>query len=605
MTLILRFAAMVMVAMAIPALGASPIRFQFEQIPTFDEPNPETLGLALAINELGESVGIADDAQFIARGFLYKEGQFSEIPGFEPDLQSHPQAINQFGDVAGGAGMRVTSGGHTAIITLPFVQASGGPIRSLLTAQEIASGMGGMAWTLNDSGSVAFEGPGAVVGLANGERVAWGFQGGGIIATGRINQLGQLVGTGLRPGASGFEALIYDLRNRDARTLHDPGSASMSFAVDVNNSGVAVGEWNRNDNNRTVPVIWRNGQGEQLPFVNEQLAGWIGRATAINDRGDVLGESSSANGERVDWLLLAGETVPLNINDLIDESSFAEFDAFMAFDINNSREIAGAAIARDAAHPLGSTNKPGILLPTRSQAPPFPAPGLWADLSKPGSGFEINRVGDRHYLVWTTYEDNGMPVWYFSETVRLVRDGWKANLLKFSRDSRGAITSVRAGEVVLSSRSTTQMLFSWRLDGASGSAVYRYLAGTCEAGALGHTGTWFDPASPGFGLSLLDLGLRQAAVFYFYDLNGNARWVFLNFPSGPGLTEAWLFNEGSCPGCAYRSPRRNTIGTAQLGLGADTIELQVNLAGSGGLAAVAWNSDNQMLRIPTPPSCQD
>lgn len=591
------------IALLAPAFAAEPIQFQLEQIATFDEPNEETFGLALAINEFGEVVGIADDADLVARGFRYSAGELSEIAGFEPDLVSHPRAINQFGDVVGGAGHRVTSGGHAAIVTVPFLRPEGGAIRALMTAQEIAAGQGGMAFTLNDSGVVAFEGPGALVALPGGERTAWGFPGGGIITTGSVNQLGLLVGTGLRPGASGFEALLFDTRGQTTLNLHDPSQASISYAVDINNPGVIVGEWLRLDNDRTVPVMWRNGQGAQLPFVNEELAGWVGHAIAINDRGDVLGESFHPRGERLNWLLFAGTTAPVPLVDLLDESFFVNFDDFMAFDLNNSREIAGTALRVDPEHPLGSTNKPGILVPNRVPRLVFPAPGLWANLSEPGSGFEINRVGDHHYLVWQTYDTAGLPVWYFSQTVRMTRDGWRADLLEFSRNTSGTITSRTVGQVVLQHRQVEEMLFSWRLEGRSGTSVHRYLPGNCEFGAKPYTGTWHDPANPGFGISVQDLGQRQIAIFYFYDRNGKARWALFNFPSGPGSTEAWLFHGGACPQCNYAPPQRSTIGSARLELTGATLGLEVGLAGTGNLAAMTWNSVSAMTRIPSPPNC--
>lgn len=596
-------AAVLIATFAPPAPGASAFNFRFEQIPTFDEPNPETLGLALAINELGEVVGIADDANLVARGFLYADRRLYEIPGFDTDLTSHPRAINQFGDVAGGAGHRVTGGGQSAIVTVPFVRAAGLPIRSLLTAEEISAGLGGMAFTLNDSGLIAFEGPGSVIALPDGTRLAWGFPDGGIIATGALNQLGRLVGTGLRTGAAGFEALLYNVDSRKAVNLHDSVLASMSFAVDVNNAGVAVGEWILTDNNRTVPVLWRKGRGQRLPFLNEERVGWIGRAIAINDRGDVLGESSSANGERIDWLLPWGESAPVAILELLETAFFEQFDDFIAFDINNSREIAGAAIVRDPGHPLGSTNKPGILRPAPAQTPAFPAPGMWADPAMPGSGFEINRVGDRHYLIWFTYDDDGLPAWYFSETVRMVGDGWRADLLEFSVDGFGALESSKVGEAVLMHRRPTKMLFSWRLGDRSGTLAYSYLAGMCAAGAVGLTGTWHDPIAPGFGLSLQDTGGPMTAIFYFYDLSGTARWAELEFPVGPGESQAWLYHQGPCPSCDYRHPHRSAIGSAHLSLVQDSIGLEVNLSGSGNLGAMAWQSDSHMTRISSPPGC--
>jgi hypothetical protein len=99
------------------------------------------------------------------------------------------------------------------------------------------------------------------------------------------------------------------------------------------------------------------------------------------------------------------------------------------------------------------------------------------------------------------------------------------------------------------------------------------------------------------------VGHRQTAIFYFYDLNGSARWVELDFPAGPGQTEASLYHQGACPSCAYRPPQRTNVGTARLDVAAEFIDLEINLRGTGNLAAMAWQSDNIMTRIPSAPNC--
>ncbi len=593
--------------MGVPLVApAQPLNYRLEVIPTFDEPNPETLGLAFAINELGEAVGISEDAQFMPRGFLYQAGQLKEVPGFGAGLTSDVRAINNFAEVAGGAMMNVVFNGHPGAMAVPFVKSPGGPPRTLLTNDEIhRRGIGGYAYGLNDAGMVGFEGGGSWVALPDGQRVEWGFLQfpGDYAGLGSMNNRGQIVGYGVPQDALGFEAVLFDLNTRTAVNLNDRTNAHSSFANDINEAGVIVGEWRLNSNGRTVPVLWEKLVPRQLPFVHEETPGWVGRTVAINDHGDVLGESQHLSGERLNWLLFAGVEIPIPLLDLVAGDFFEHFDDFLAFDLNNSRELVGAAIKHVPDAPFGSTNKPAILRPMIAAVPPAPAPGLWADPARPGAGIEINRAGGRHYLIWYTYDESGLPTWYFSDAIALVRDGWRAELYRFTRNAAGAVLRQSAGQVVLSSRSESALTFSWRLGGRGGSESYRYLAGDCAAGAKGVTGTWYNPDSPGFGVSLQHAGTGLSAVFYFYDVTGRARWVFVDFANGARAADAWLFTGGSCPGCAPRSPSRAIAGTAELVLVGGRVELNMNLPVTAGLPALGWHSANAMAPLSAPAAC--
>ncbi len=588
-----------------PASAMEPGSFEFEQIPTFDEPNPETLGLAFAINESGEIVGIAEDEQFRGLGFLYRLGVLGEVSGFDADTHASPRLINGFGDLAGFAGKNVVFSGVPGVVDMPFLRREGEPMRNLLTDDEIDAAVGGSVLAFNDLGSAVFSASEPQVAFPDGERMslANAFPHHGLAVVGALNNRNQLVGARSPNGGGGLEAFLLTLDDFSVVDLHDPSVAAQSYALDVNEAGVVVGYLHELADNRRVPMKWVDGVGQRLPFPNEDIVGWTAGAHAINDRGDILGESMFDTGEQVFWFLAAGAAEPIALDDLLEPGFFESFDTFFAYGLNNSREMAGAAVRFDPASPFGSSNKPGVIRPQALDVAPFPAPGLWAEVARPGSGVEINRVDDHHYLVWYTYDEEGLPTWYFSDDVSLVRDGWRAELYEFSRDEDGEIVRQAVGHVLLSNRTRTSLHFTWRLHGSAGTADFDYLAGTCETGAVGQTGTWFDPTDAGYGVSIQEAADTLAGVFYFYDSNGVARWAYLDYPDGPGTAEAWIFSGGPCPACDHSTPFPTVAGSALLSLGEQSITLELDVAGSGNLEAISWQSANTMLRLSSAPQC--
>ena len=306
------------------------------------------------------------------------------------------------------------------------------------------------------------------------------------------------------------------------------------------------------------------------------------------------------SGTRVDWVLFAGTQKPVPLINLTNAEFQAAFDDFMGFDLNNAREIAGAAIAFDDDAPFGSTNKPGILRPEIPEQVVRPSPGLWADPAHPGAGVAINRVDNRHYLIWYTYDEAGLPIWYFSDTVALERDGWRAQLFEFTRNAQGLFSRRPVGQVIHLNRSRTTLQFSWRLGARSGTESFRYLPGRCTDGVFSTTGTWYDPAQPGYGMSVQEHAEGTVAIFYFYGERGLPRWAYLDFPGDTTRTDAWVFTGGACPTCEARTPVRQDGGSALLRRVQSDLEVELTVNGVPGLN---WQSVNRMIRLSSPATC--
>lgn len=579
--------------------------FHFEQVPTFYEPSPNTLGLALGLNEFGEVVGISDDAELRTRGFLYSNGEIEEVPGLFPGAASHPRAVNLWGEVAGSAERMVRLNGHLAGVSTPVL----GPpqaLSNLLTAEEDAVGRPGTVYAFNSAGIAALETNESLFIRADGTRQAIGFadtpEGFGALI-GEMNELGQLVGSARRISAGHrMHAIWMDLGTGEVRDLHD-SRAQESFAHAINNRGVVVGAWIRNSDGRTVPVRWSQGQPELLPFLGQDEAGWTARAVDINDAGDILGYSSR-NGERRDWLILGGEGQPRALSSLDGSAVDPRFDRFMAFAINNAREIAGAAITEDANAPLGSRNKPGLLRPLFGLPPERPSTGLWADLQKAGSGIEINRVGEDHFVLWYSYDDQGRPMWFGSDAIQLERGVWRADLYEHRRNAAGVISRTAVGRGAFTTLNSRNILFHWKLGSRSGTERYEFLLSDCARTANAESGSWFEAAKPGYGFSLARFDGRWAGVGYLYDQAGAPRWVFVDM--GPGLRSApvkW-FEGGACPGCDYIAPMSRDLGQLTLDVVSGGLQHSLTVTAGAGAEGLNWSSNAQLTRLSSEMACR-
>ena len=158
-----------------------------------------------------------------------------------------------------------------------------------------------------------------------------------------------------------------------------------------------------------------------------------------------------------------------------------------------------------------------------------PVQGLWFNPARDGAGFNLNLSDDQLIIEWYTYLEDGTPTWYLAQgDFPPAGDQWTADLLFFNWDDSSA-AGVDVGEVVLTFQSPTDLLFSYQVNGYSGSEPYTTIVADTSCASNGsaveQTGLWFLPDRPGFGYSILSLAGQQVHINYLYDGLGFPRWV--------------------------------------------------------------------------------
>ncbi len=191
-------------------------------------------------------------------------------------------------------------------------------------------------------------------------------------------------------------------------------------------------------------------------------------------------------------------------------------------------------------------------------AAPTLTPGNYFNPQRSGHGIFLSRAAGQQVVDWYTFREDGTPTWYLAQAAAPASTvgAWSADLYRASwNGSSGAPT--RVGEVMLTATSADHAMFSWHLDGASGSEPFELIAqpACVNVGGNGNVnlnGEWFPPAQAGYGFDALVLPGQQFDAFYMYDGTGNPRWVVgANGPFAATSSIAMLQSTGFCPVCTY------------------------------------------------------
>jgi subtilisin family serine protease len=230
------------------------------------------------------------------------------------------------------------------------------------------------------------------------------------------------------------------------------------------------------------------------------------------------------------------------------------------------------------------------------------APGAYYNPKRSGHGVFLSQGGNQQVLDWYTYLEDGTPTWYTAQAAVPSPAGalWTAALLRVNWSGAKVNSAVPVGSVSLARINDNDMMFSWHLDGQSGSERFTRLgAGACpnfNGAPTNFNGAWYVPAQSGYGLDALALPDQLFTAFYFYDALGLARWgVGTAQPFAPANALALTQSNGFCPSCDYRKVTAQALGTMSIGYansGSGTLStnlmLQAPLSG-------AWTVDQQAL----------
>jgi hypothetical protein len=186
------------------------------------------------------------------------------------------------------------------------------------------------------------------------------------------------------------------------------------------------------------------------------------------------------------------------------------------------------------------------------------AQGVWWNPTQSGSGFEIFSVDGQIAVLWYTYDNAGRPTWYLAQgsQASLGQEDWPLLSHRWSNGKQG--DPVVAGTLRLSVIHPEAAEISWRLGNATGKTTIEPSRFSGVINEVDRSGAWFDPARPGWGVSLLEQGDITAGALYLYDSNGVPTWYAGHDRGRSGIN--LLASSGSCPGCTYRAPTHQSAG---------------------------------------------
>jgi hypothetical protein len=220
-------------------------------------------------------------------------------------------------------------------------------------------------------------------------------------------------------------------------------------------------------------------------------------------------------------------------------------------------------------------------------APAFRS-GQYFNPDRSGHGLFLDFAGDQWVAVWYTYLQDGTPTWYYSQAAAPgASRNWSAPLFRVGWNG-GATTATVVGDMVVTPVNTTTMVFSYNLDGESGSeSMVRLGGGGCPTSAgtpLDATGHWYSPSLSGFGYSAQFEPDQEIYVPYVYDARGVPRWLIGAKAWNEAATDVPLEQlTGFCALCGRRATSSRLTGTLVRQVG-------VNGDGERGLTQIGVNA---------------
>jgi uncharacterized secreted protein with C-terminal beta-propeller domain len=203
---------------------------------------------------------------------------------------------------------------------------------------------------------------------------------------------------------------------------------------------------------------------------------------------------------------------------------------------------------------------------TTANRSPF-TQGLWWNPDRSGNGFDIFNVGTEVMLLWYTFDAQGRPMWYSAQgalqgsstgTLSLMESRWL--------DGRQAPASA-VGSIRLDLANPERISAAWSIGPAQGTWSLRPFTQSGVINEVDHSGTWYDPRNPGWGLSFLEQGDITGSVVFTYDANGRPTW-FAGFGRDGSSVEMFTA-DGACPSCTYRASVAKSVGRLRFELGAE------------------------------------
>jgi subtilisin family serine protease len=239
-----------------------------------------------------------------------------------------------------------------------------------------------------------------------------------------------------------------------------------------------------------------------------------------------------------------------------------------------------------------------------------PVPGEYYNPLRSGHGIFVSRAAGQQVVDWYTYADDGTPTWYAAQAAAPAPNSgaWTAPMARINWNGASVNTVAIVGDVILTPIDATSFMYSWHLDGQTGSEHFSLLGTnacvTFNGQPAKFDGNWYAPTQSGYGMDVLALPDLQFDAFYLYDSLGIARWVAgSSTPFAASTTMDMNQLTGFCPLCAYTGAAAQKVGTMSVNYASTTsgtystnFNLLAPLSG-------AWNINQPISRLTGSPAC--
>ena len=213
--------------------------------------------------------------------------------------------------------------------------------------------------------------------------------------------------------------------------------------------------------------------------------------------------------------------------------------------------------------------------------------GHWWDPNRSGNGFEIFNAAETVQVIWYTFDFVGRPIWYTAQgpVASIGAQSWPLLHHRWSNGGKEDATVV--GSLRLNLKHAEAADVTWNIDVRQGTWAIQPFIVSGVVNEVDHTGSWFDPANSGWGISLTEQGDVLGGVLFTYDANGEPTWV-AGFERGSTGSVAMYSAEGTCTWCPYQPTITRAAGRLSFAFRSETqlvLRSQLSLAMAPGVNA--------------------
>ncbi len=236
---------------------------------------------------------------------------------------------------------------------------------------------------------------------------------------------------------------------------------------------------------------------------------------------------------------------------------------------NETVTVANPAAGRWYLTPVNASGTTASLTLRATIAGTAPAirPGGYFNPERSGHGFFLYPAGAQLAGLWYTYFADGTPTWYYLQGAAPGANGfWTGQLFRSAWNGSSNVL-VEVGSATVSPTAANEFVFSYNLDGETGSEAFRNFGGGCpnlSGSPLNVSSHWFNPATAGSGYSVQMFPNYEFYTVFAYDGLGVPRYLIAERTSFGGATATMSLEQinGFCPLCnRTATPTRAAIGT--------------------------------------------